>query len=129
MENGGNDRLRLRIILRVVLGIIGGELFVAGAKAAGGVLDVNTAQQKDHSAYDADAEAPHQACLKALLRNKTAADAEIQLSLLNGPQDIGEIIRVVLAVSVHLHRQLIAVAVGIEVSALHAAADAKVDRK
>ena len=96
-----------------MVGKIGGQFLVAGAEAAGGVQYAHAAQKTDHHADEVDAQPAHEARLKALLRDKTAADAHVQPALGHGPHHVRQKQRVVLAVAVHLHGDVIAVLPGV----------------
>ena len=61
--------------------------------------------------------------------DKAAADAHIQLAVQYRLNDLHQISGVVLAVTVHLYSNIITIGAGITITALHAAANAKVDRQ
>lgn len=76
-----------------------------------------------------NADPAHKACLEAFALDKAAADAHIQLAVQYRLNDLHQISGVVLAVTVHLYSNIITIGAGIAITALHAAANAKVDRQ
>ena len=128
-QNRGQRGLRLRVVNGVVPGKIGGHPRIGRAEAAGHIQHPMPGQQENQPAQEPDADPTHKAGLEALFFDKAAADAHIAFAVQHGLHDLHQVGGVVLAVAVHLHGHIIAVAHGIQVAALHVAADAQIDRQ
>ena len=106
---------------------ISGHGQIGGAEAAGDIQHTLAAEQTNHTAQPADADPAHKACLEAFFFNKAAADAHVIDAVQHRLHDLHQVGGVVLAIAVHLYGDIIAVAHGVQVAALHAAADAQID--
>ena len=96
---------------------------VCRTEPAGHIQDLLAAQKTDQPAEEPDAHPAHKAGLKPFFLDEPAADAHIVLSLQNRVHHMKQVVRVMLAVAVHLHGHIVPVVPRVLIPALNAAAD------
>ena len=113
------------------MGIVGGEqsdaLPVDGAETRSRVGHLLTNDDRDNHREDLDPETAHEGRLVATPVSKARADAEIGLPGQNGLQNRRQLSRIVLAVAVHLHRDVVATFECESIAGLDRATDAEVE--
>ncbi len=113
--------------------IIGGEerdaLAVDGSKPRGRIGDLLAHDRRDDPREDADAEPPEERRAVHAGAGEPRADAEVGRPGKDRGQDCRELARIVLAVAVDLHRNVVAALEGEPVAGLDGAADPEVERE
>ena len=126
------DRLDLRVIVRVVAGEQLDPVAVGDSKAGGRIGDPPAGDQGDHAGEHVDAHAPGGRGAVAVAPGVEEARPRHHVHgrvRLQPRQQVLDETGVVLAVAVDLHGHLVAVLSGVQVAGLHGPADAEVERQ
>lgn len=124
-----HDRFRLRVVCRIVLRKCPDGLAPDRPEPARHIPHLLCAQQMDQPRQEPDSGAPCPGRLKSLARDKPGTDDVIGGILLDRPDDVRDVLRIMLPVPVELDRDVISVPVCVQISRLNRSADPEVYRK
>src|SRR5690606_1609190 len=117
---------RLRVVERVLGGTEVDGVAVQGAEAGGRVGDALADNGRDNAGQDQDAEAAQLGRDVAPILDVAGADHHVRVVRLKRLDKLADLVRVVLAVAVHLHGNVVAPVAGKDKAGLHRSADAEV---